>query len=486
LNPEDFLNILPFLAPLAGAILILMADAFGRKDDYWLLGWVAFGIAALTAIWFFSFRTAEPIVVYQLLRLDALTVFSAFMISFCTAIAVLLSHEYLQRESIPPGPYYSLLLISSMGLILLAASNDWICFFISLEIASVPLYILSGIERRHPASREAAVKFFLMGAIASAFVLYGIAYIFGATGSASILPTGPLPAGFGSYLLIGAPVLMAGLCFKLGVAPMHFWVPDTFDGAPTPLVSFIATGSKVGVFAIVLRIFFSFSQPQMADAMPNMITLLMVISVASMILGNVLAVVQTQMKRLLAYSSIAHGGYMLMGLVVLTGKDGDFERGASAVMTYMAAYCFTSLAAFSVVVALGRKGDREISNYIGLENRQPWLARILALSLLSMIGIPLTVGFIGKYGIFLIAAQQGHYTLLVIALLTSVIAAYYYLKVLVAMYMKPEPGSADRLPTPGFRCALALGVTAAGVLMLGLMPNGLMTWIADCFKGALL
>ncbi len=477
MDPRDFLYLCPFLVPLAGALAVLLLDAAKKEDDFWMLGLVAFGTSLATAAWFLSYRwsLASPRVVYDVLRLDGLTLVAACLISFCTAVVSLLSHEYLRRENIPPGAFYSLLLIAAHGLILLAACTDWIAFFVSLEIASVPLYILAGVERRHPASREAALKFFLLGAIASALVLYGIAFIFGATGSTAILPAGPIAPGFGVYLLIGAPLLVAGLCFKLGVAPMHFWAPDTFEGAPTPLVGFIATASKVGVFVALVRVLSAFGERTMAGVAPSLMLLLAWIALISMVLGNVMAVIQTQIKRLLAYSSIAHGGYMLLAYVVLAGP-GAHPDGARAALVYLAAYCMMTLAAFAVMVALGPQGDRDLAQYTGLFNRQPWPAIILTIALLSMTGIPLTVGFIGKYAVFVTAARE-HLYLVLVALLTSVVAAYYYIKLLVYMYMRPEMGMVLHPQPYGQRIRLALVVTSLCVVGFGILPQSLLAWI---------
>lgn len=474
----DFLYLAPFLVPLAGALAVLLVDgAQKNKDDYWLLGSIAFLASALAAVWFLSYRhlAEAPPVVFSVLRLDGLALYAGILVSLCTAVVVLLCHEYLRRENVPPGAFYSLLLIAAHGLMLLSACIDWIAFFICLEIASVPLYILAGVERRHPASREAALKFFLLGAVASAMVLYGIAFVFGASGSASMLPDRPLPEGFAVYLLIGAPLLVAGLCFKLGVAPMHFWAPDTFEGAPTPLVAFLATASKVGVFVALVRVLSAFTEAPLAGAAPSLSSLLFWLAVVSMIWGNLAAVVQTQIKRLLAYSSVAHGGYMLVAYVVLAGGPAG-GHGARALLFYLAAYCLMTLAAFAVIAALGRQGDRELTQYTGLFDRQPWLAIILTLALLSMTGIPLTVGFVGKYAVFVSAAGQ-HLGLVVVALLTSVVGAYYYIKLLVYMYMRPELGLVLHPQRFGYRIRLALATTAVGVVGLGVLPQSLMQWI---------
>lgn len=476
MSARDFIYLCPFLVPLAGALAVLMLDGVNRKkDDYWSLGVIAFVMSLGTGAWFLSYGWAvgSPVQVFSALRLDGLAVFAGVMVSFCTAVVALLCHEYLRRENIPPGAFYSLLLIAAHGLILLAACTDWIAFFVCLEIASVPLYILSGVEKRHHASREAALKFFLLGAVAGALVLYGIAFIFGATGTTAMRPDGPLSPQWSAYLLIGAPLLLAGLCFKLGVAPMHFWAPDTFEGAPTPLVAFIATASKVGVFVALVRVLAAFAQPPLQSAGPSLVTLLYWIALISMIFGNVMAVVQTQIKRMLAYSSIAHGGYMLVAYVVLAGAGGD---GARAALVYLAAYCMMTLAAFSVLVALGRQGDRDMAQYTGLFERQPWPAIILTLALLSMTGIPLTVGFIGKYAVFVTAARD-YLGLVLIALLTSVIAAYYYIKLLVYMYMRPEMGMVLLPQSYGYRIRLALVVTALSVVGFGILPQSLLSWI---------
>ncbi|MBE7559788.1 hypothetical protein HS125_12920 [bacterium] len=373
MSARDFIYLCPFLVPLAGALAVLMLDGVNRKkDDYWSLGVIAFVMSLGTGAWFLSYGWAvgSPVQVFSALRLDGLAVFAGVMVSFCTAVVALLCHEYLRRENIPPGAFYSLLLIAAHGLILLAACTDWIAFFVCLEIASVPLYILSGVEKRHHASREAALKFFLLGAVAGALVLYGIAFIFGATGTTAMRPDGPLSPQWALSPHRRAPAL-AGLCFRWA------WRPCT-SGRPIPSrvrpprsspsslpparwassSRSCACSAAFCPAAAPVRRFF-------------LVTLLYWIALISMIFGNVMAVVQTQIKRISSPTPAASRTAVtcVAATVVLAGRAAT----APAPPSYIAAYCMMTLAAFPVLVALGRQGDRDMAQYTGLFERQPGL-----------------------------------------------------------------------------------------------------------------
>jgi NADH-quinone oxidoreductase subunit N len=361
------------------------------------------------------------------------------------------------------GEYYGLILFSASGMMLLASANDLIVVFLAIEVMSLSLYVMAGIFKTRRTSSEASMKYFLLGAFASSFLLYGIALIYGATGSTNFERIATAVAGQprSTMFLLGMGLLLVGFGFKISAVPFHMWAPDVYEGAPTSVAALIATGSKAAAFAALIRLLGG----ALRTAQPDVSAILWVLAVLSMTLGNVVALVQSNLKRMLAYSSIAHVGYMLVGLVA---GDGG---GAGAVLFYLLAYVFTTAGAFGAILLCERGGGEavEVGDYAGLARRHPLLAGALSLFLLSLIGIPPLAGFFAKFSVFGSAVRAGYVWLAVIAVLNSAVAAYYYLRVIVYMYMREAEGESAAY-APSFAGGLALAIALVGIVLLGVMP----------------
>ena len=399
--------------------------------------------------------------------LDNLTLFATLIIGYATGLMLLESIDYLKRRGMESGEFYILVLFSAAGMVIMAGANDLIVVFLGLETMSLALYVLAGFFRTRIEAGEASMKYFLLGAFASGFFLYGIALIYGATGSTNLNKIGAaVTAGAGRdpLLLIGFALLLVGFGFKISAVPFHMWTADVYEGAPTSVTAFIATGSKAAAFAALLRLLLGSLRPIQGE----WVWIFWVLAVLSMTLGNVVAIAQQNLKRMLAYSSIAHVGYMLVGVVAGGGL------GGGAVLFYLLVYTFTTAGAFGVILHLERGGEEAagIGDTAGLATRHPLAALALALFLLSLVGIPPTAGFVGKFYLFGAAVRSGYVWLAVIGVLNSAAAAYYYLRVIVSMYMR-EPDGTPAVIVPSFAGALAAMVALWGVIQLGVFPGPL-------------
>jgi NADH-quinone oxidoreductase subunit N len=460
----DLRLIAPELILTAAAILVLMVGAFTPRGGYPLLRWIAaIGVAA--ALW-------------QVLRLgpggssfadmyvrDALTLVLQSIALVTALLAVVLSGEYVQRTRLENGEYYMLLLVSALGALLMAASSDLLMVFLGLETLSIPLYVMAGFARSDVRSQEAAMKYFLLGAFSTVFLLYGLALIYGAGGSTNL---GVLAAAAPSLLLFtGIGLVMIGLGFKAAVVPFHAWAPDVYEGAPMPVTAFMSVIAKVGAFAAFLRVFSGALSAQFSE----WATALAVICVATMVLGNLAALRQTNLKRLLAYSSIAHAGFILIG--VLSGSI----PGATAVAFYLLAYALMTLGAFGVALMLQRDGQEadEIADLTGLASRSPMLAAAMTLFMVSLAGLPLTAGFFAKLYVFTAALDAGYAWVVIVGVLASVVSAYYYFRVAYVMYTG-QPRE-DVVIAGGRWTGAALLTAAAGVLVLGIVPGRFVTFV---------
>jgi len=403
---------------------------------------------------------------HDMLIVDGFATFFRVLVIAVGMLAVFASTEYLKRESHPGGEFYALILFSVAGQCIMATANELIMIFIGLEISSIASYILAGYLRDDARNNESALKYFLLGSFATAFLLFGVAWIYGFTGTTNLaeirrqleMPGGP------SLLVTGtaAALMFVGFGFKISAAPFQVWAPDVYQGAPAPVSAFLSVGPKAAAFAILLRTYFT----AFAPAAQQWVPVLWACALATMIVGNFAAIQQSNIKRLLAYSSIAHAGYVL---VAVTAHS---EIGSAAAMFYLAAYAFTNFGAFAVVTHVARKGERytKIEDFAGLAQRQPAMAAMLTIFLLSLIGVPLTGGFFGKFYIFKAALDSHLVWLTVLGLLNSAVAAYYYLRILVVMYMKdPEPGEA--LPAAGPALQIAVYGSAIATLVLGIFPS---------------
>ena len=468
LAPEsiDLIALAPVIVLSVFAMMVLIVDLFGGRNKT-LLVFISLVGLLMTAISAFA---KNPIPAYSFndsYIVDHLSLFFICIFTISSALAILLSVEYNEREGIRAGEYYALILFCTVGMILLASSTDMIMIFLGIEIVSICLYVLAGIRRGNLASNEAALKYFLLGAFATGFLLYGMTLVYGSTGSTNLFEIADFvknpSAQSNPLLLMGLVLLIIGFGFKVASVPFHMWAPDVYQGAPTPVTAFMAVGPKAAAFAAFFRVFAE-AFPEMA---PSWEVLLSSIAVLSMFFGNLGAIMQTNIKRMLAFSSISHAGYILMAVIAKN------SLGASSLLFYMLAYAFTTFGIFGIVILLGRKGEEnlEIENYSGLAYKHPIIALSMTVFLLSLAGLPPFAGFIAKFYIFSAAVQEGLITLVIIAVLNSAISFYYYLKVVVFMYMK-EPEAEFRISlTPLTLFVVFVGVIAT--VSLGIFPGSI-------------
>jgi len=471
MTSNDLITILPVIIVTAWGVLLLVADLFIPKDGKSLTAMLAaVGLAAALG---FDLALSGH---YQtgfngMAVLDGFAAFANAII-LCAGIAgIALAFEFLKRQGIERGEYYPLMLFSTAGMMLLVQSYDLIVSFLAIELLSIPLYIMAGLARPRVDSEESALKYFLLGTFSSGFLLYGIALIYGATSHTGLLgivaASAALDPTHRLLFLIGAALILVGLGFKLSAVPFHMWAPDVYQGAPTPVSGWMAVTVKVAGLAALLRIFVM-AFPGMADKLGPILAAL---AVLTMIVGNLLALVQTNIKRLLAYSSIANVGYLLMAFV--SYADSQVAPDAiAATLFYMVGYAFTSFAAWAVVAAVerGEGKGQQIEDFAGVGRKYPLLGLAMAIAMLSLTGVPPTLGFWGKFYIFRAAVEGGQIGLAVIGLLTSLLSAYYYLRVVVVMYMKTGDAEVSREPWINL-----LAVTAAlGTLVLAFVPGSLL------------
>ena len=461
----SFSVLLPALVVLGTGALVLVLDVLPPRDSKAHLGGVALAgiVGALVAAVWLWLRGGEGRAFRDMVLLDGYALFFDVVICYAVALILMLSMDYLGRTGGESGEYYALVLFATGGMMLMASAGDLIVVFLSLELMSLSLYVLAGLFKTRLSSGEASMKYFLLGAFATSFLLYGIALIYGVTGSTNLdrIAASAAAKGGDPLLLIGLALLLVGFGFKISSVPFHMWVPDVYEGAPTTITALIATGSKAAAFAALIRVLVV----ALRGAQPDWSALLWGVAALTMTVGNVVALAQSNLKRMLAYSSIAHVGYMLMGLVA------GGAQGAGAVLFYLLAYTFTTIGAFGVIALCVRAGEEavEVGDYAGLARRHPVLAATLALFLLSLIGIPPLAGFVAKFYVFGSAVRAGYVWLTVIAVLNSAIAAYYYLRVIVFMYMRDPEG--ERLAVaPSLAGGLALAIALFGIVLLGVIP----------------
>jgi NADH-quinone oxidoreductase subunit N len=466
ITTSDFVNILPELVLTVGALVVLIADVLlsrGRRDT---LGWIALGALGATFIAFFwpvEIYRLHVEVAHGLLAIDRFALFFKIVFLLSAAITVLMSMRYLAIEGASPGEYYFLILCATLGMMIMASGIDLISLFIGLETMAVSFYILAGFIKPNQRSNEAAVKYFLLGAFSLGILLYGMSLMYGLSGTTNLRV---MAAAFETLqqdkrLVLAVILVVAGVGFKIAAVPFHMWAPDVYEGAPTPITAFLSVGSKAASFAMLIRIFVEGLPAMSADWR----LLFWVLSVATMTIGNFAAVTQTNIKRMLAYSSIAHAGYVLIGIVAGTA------RGITATLVYLMIYVFMQLGAFTVVVLLRRsdvQGD-ELKDFSGLAIRNPFAAFAMLLFMLSLGGIPPTAGFMGKFWLFSSAIDAHYYWLAVIGVLNSAVSLYYYIRIVVFMYVKKETMGSE--PTTSPSLAFVLGLAVAATLVLGLYPR---------------
>jgi len=465
----DYIRILPeIVLTIFGMIVMLLDPVMDERRSQRTLGTIAL-VGSLAALAATLLQTQYPgLGFWNMVQVDSFSVFFHFLVAAVAALVILTSYEYMEVQEIRAGEYYALILFGAVGMSLMSSAVELVLIFIALEISSISTYILAGFRRRAAISSESSVKYFLLGSFATAFFLYGVALMFGATGSTSIKVIGDaLRSGQISVLAyVGVALMFVGLGFKVAAAPFHVWTPDVYEGAPSPVVGFMSTAPKAAVFAVLLRIMFE------ANA-PGRVGLIWVVAALSMTLGNIGALVQDNVKRLLAYSSIAHAGYLLVAFAALP------NNGIPAAMFYTASYAAMNVGAFAVVSHFGGAGERYVTleDYAGLGRRSPLLAATLTIFLLSLIGIPITGGFFAKFYVFSAALQANLVGLVVIGVLNSAVASYYYLRLIVMMYMREprEEIPVSRIPV-GLGTALAISLVAT--IYLGVLPGRLLDYAA--------
>ena len=484
MNADDLSAILPELALTALVLVVLTVDLFLRRDDKWLLtpitviglGFVGY---ACWTVW-----GVNQTVFAGFYRVDDLSVFFKVATVVIGILAALFAPSYLAQRKLPLGEFNVILLFSLSGMFVLASSSDLITLFIGLELMVMPAYLLAGFHKTDRYSNEGGLKYFLLGSFASAILLFGISWTYGLTHSTRIADIGGLVTNGGAAGLIAIAMLTVGSTFKAAAVPFHYWTPDAYQGAPTPITGFLSVGPKLGAFALLVRVFADGLGVSGADWYGVMA----VLAVLTMTGGNIVALAQTNVKRMLAYSSIAHTGYIIAGLAAFAhATDPALKaQGIEAILFYVLGYGVMNIAAFSVVGMLQRDPRRfgGLSAFAGLAGRAPVLAAAMAVLLLSLTGIPPTVGFFAKLYILVATVDAGVAWLAVAIALNAALAAFYYLRVIVYMYMRePEadPAPIDRSPLTAF----ALAISVAGVLLLGLFPDPVISFLRASAAGLL-
>jgi NADH-quinone oxidoreductase subunit N len=473
MNLTAFTAIVPMACVVATALAAMAAEAFRAPDEQMpigplgAIGLVGAGIAAIL-LW------DRNVASFGLVVADNFGLFVTGVLIVIGLLSLAISAPTLDRERLPRGEYYALMLFALAGMMLMATASDLLVVFLALEVLSLAVYVLTGIRRDSAESTEAAFKYFLLGAFSSAFFLYGIAFAYGVTGTTRLDGIGEFMASNAvspqPLQLVAAGLLLVGFAFKVSAVPFHMWTPDAYEAAPPAVTAFMSTGVKAAAFAAFARVFLSALEPLRADWS----TLLWWIAAATMLLGTLAGVAQTSVKRLLAYSSIAHAGYLLVAM--LSAND----LGKGALLFYLLVYGVTNIGAFGIVALLEsseRSNDR-LEDYAGLWNSRPWLAALMTIFLLSLGGFPPLGGFVAKWYVFSAAIAAGETTLAIIGVLTSVVSVFFYLRIVVMMYMTTVEHSVPVPPVPRMAGA-ALILSALGIFYLGLLPARVLAWAAQ-------
>ena len=478
MTQTDFYTILPVSVLIIWACVLLLVDMFIPKDRKGQTALIAAtGLALTMAICLIQSAQAPATVsgFNGMVVLDGFSNFLSLLFLLTGLFGIAVAYGYLNRMKIDRGEYYVIILICTAGMMLMAQATDLIITFLSLELLSIPLYVLAAFAYPRSESEEAGIKYFLLGAFSTGFVVYGIALTFGATGTTGFEGiVGAVSAGTAnsSLLLIGAALILVGFGFKVGLVPFHMWTPDVYQGAPTPVTAFMAAGAKAAGFAALLRVFATAFPSLASDLMP----VLAVLSALTMIIGNVIAIAQTDIKRMLAYSSIAQAGYILMAFVPFADPAVRLVSVAAGLF-YLVAYTITSFGSWGVVIALEKAQGKglAIADYAGLGKKYPLLAAAMTIFMLSLAGLPPTLGLVGKLYLFRAVMQGGIYWLALIGVLTSLVSAYYYLRVVVTMYMKDGSPQITRDAWLEFTIA----VCAIGIVIFSFVPQSLFAWASQ-------
>ena len=497
IGPVVIFTVLAFIALLWGSV----APRAAARGSLWLGMVGALASLALVGLQWPELSGSGTLLFGEMVSADRFSLFFTALISGIVVLVLLLSRDYLEDEKIHVGEFYTLLFFCVAGILLLSMSNDLMLLFIAVELMSLAAYVLTGFNRGRFTCIEGALKYFILGSFASAFLLFGISLVYGAVGTTNISAIGELLGGSGGLagamttlkanprltpevLPVGVGMLIIGLAFKIGAAPFHMWVPDVYQGAPAPVTAFMSTAIKAGAFAAFVRLL-TVAVPGLEELWGPIIAGL---AAVTMIVGNIAALVQRDIKRMLAYSSVAHGGYAMMGFLAINA--GGDSTAVGAILTYLIAYATMNLGAFGVVIWLQNKADLEVTDldsYGGLGFKFPWMAAAMTLFMISLGGLPPTAGFIAKFNLFSAVVGAGYTPLVILALMTSMASMYYYLRVVVYMYMRPEMGTVSLRSSalPG----VVVGLTALAVLLLGLFPSSgpiqILQWARDSVQALL-
>jgi len=471
---QDLYRVAPEIVLGAFGMLVMFLAPVIPRARHGVLSTIAL-IGAALAFLATRFQALYPGAAYSgLVRADAFSLFVHLIVIGVAFLAILGSTNYLKREDLDAGEFCALILFATAGMGVMAGAQELLTAFIGLEMSSIASYILASYKRDAPKSNEAAMKYFLLGSFATAFFLYGIALTYGATGTTHLDQMGQAGAQTSATLLkMGLGLIFVGLAFKVAAAPFQLWTPDVYEGAPAPVTAMLSTGPKAAAFALTLRIL-----ANVDAAGPLWFWALWAVAAMSMFVGNLGALVQTNLKRMLAYSSIAHAGYILVALAAAAATDHP-EAGIAAALFYLVTYALVKLGAFLIVAQLGGAGERhvDIEDFAGLARRQPAMAACLSLFLLSLLGLPVAAGFLGKFYVFNAALESNMIWLAILLALNSVIGAYYYLRVMVVMYMREAPQEIAVEPVP-WTLAVVLWITAAGTIYVGLFPTHVIDFAA--------
>ena len=463
----------PEIIVIVGAcVLLMIAPVRGRRFGP-MLFWSSLATVIAAAAATFALA-GEPRLVYSgMFVVDDFSVFFKAVFYLATGLCVLMSPRYLEEEDIARGEYYVLLLFALSGMMIMASGLDLLSIYVGMELQALCIYVLTGFIRQERRSNEAALKYVILGSVSSGIFLYGMSLVYGITGTTQLTDMAAALGSGGAHdpaLVLATVFLVTGLIFKVGAVPLHMWVPDVYEGAPTTITAFMSVGPKAAAFAILLRIFLD----AMAPAADIWVVVIAVIAVLTMALGSFVALVQTNIKRMLAYSSIAHAGFVLLGLVA-GGPD-----GVASVMLYLLIYVFMNLGIFAIIIMMrsGNVSGEAIEDYAGFAKSHRGLALLMLIFLFSLASIPPTAGFFAKFYILVALVEQGYVGLAVIAVLLSAVAAFFYIRIVMLMYMKEEARPFDLALTPSLR--LAIAITAAGTVGIGLLPS----WFLDLAQGS--
>jgi len=491
-NPDINLTLIaPELIVGVAGVVIMMVDAFSARGQRWVTGAlsiIALIAAGVASIWLAVAWPGPRSAFNGMIVLDELRLSFTLIFLIVSILTILIAMVWIDVEKLPAGEFHALLLFATCGMMLMASGGDLVIVFLGLEILSIATYVLAGFRRTDVRSNESSLKYFILGSFASAFLLYGIALVYGATATEALPGTTNIAAIAGRLdhslypplMLAGAAMMLIGFGFKIATAPFHVWTPDVYEGAPTPVTAFMAAGPKAAGFASFMRVFLigfpiaTAAASTAGYAHKSWLGALAIMAALTMSVGNIVAIVQNNVKRMLAYSSIAHAGYALVGFVAAGATADPVQRSATlaAVAFYLLTYAVMNMGAFAVVTLMARSGDRNTSveDYNGIGFISPVLAFSLSIFLLSLLGMPLTAGFMGKIMVFSAALREGYVWLVVIGVLNTAISAYYYLRLIIVMFFRDRdaPFAAPAVPVS---IAIALVITIAGVFYMGLFPG---------------